>query len=282
MQRVLVATDLSQRSDRAIRRAFRIAAQLGGRLDIAHVVDDDLPPDLVEARTEQARTLIDRFVTTVPEAGRAPHEVHVRPGDVPGEIRAMAQDLAADLVVIGTHRSRPFMDLFRETTVHRLARLAPVPILLVRDTSDRDYATVLAAIDFSPASAAACRTARALAPGAALRGFHAVHVPYRGIESGRVNNEARYYVADAKQQLEQWSTAHELTDVAAATRIYDGGLGQGFQRALAEVDPDLIVLGANARPDGVTFTIGSFASSLMNDPPRDLLIAHPPRLSEPR
>ncbi len=277
MKRILVASDLSQRSDRAIHRAFRIAARLGARVDIAHVVDDDLPDDIVHSQVEQAQAALDRFTTIVPQAAGTSHTVHVRPGDVPGEIRAIAEDTAADLVVIGTHRSRPFMDLFRETTMQRLARISPAPVLLVRDAADHDYERVLAAIDCSPASAAVCRAARTLVPDARINGFHAVHVPYRGSGSGRVHNDARFYVTEAREQLAEWGRANDLADIAAETEISDGGLGPGFQRALAHAKPDLIALGAHSRPQAVSFVLGSFIVGLMQDPPRDILVAHPSR-----
>ena len=43
---VLVATDLTARSDWAVQRACRLAAELDGPLTVAHVVDSGLPPAL--------------------------------------------------------------------------------------------------------------------------------------------------------------------------------------------------------------------------------------------
>jgi universal stress protein E len=43
MKRILVATDLSERSRLALRRALSLARQFGAELTILHVVDDERP-----------------------------------------------------------------------------------------------------------------------------------------------------------------------------------------------------------------------------------------------
>ncbi|HEU6442162.1 MAG TPA: universal stress protein, partial [Microvirga sp.] len=48
MRTILVATDFSTRSDRALRRATLLARHVSARLVLIHVVDDDRPVRLVE------------------------------------------------------------------------------------------------------------------------------------------------------------------------------------------------------------------------------------------
>jgi nucleotide-binding universal stress UspA family protein len=43
MKRVLIASDLSERSRRTLKRALALAQQFGSQLSILHVVDDDKP-----------------------------------------------------------------------------------------------------------------------------------------------------------------------------------------------------------------------------------------------
>ena len=47
MKTILVATDFSPRSDRALRRAILIARRQGATLVLAHVIDDDRQERLV-------------------------------------------------------------------------------------------------------------------------------------------------------------------------------------------------------------------------------------------
>ena len=48
MKRLLAATDLSERSDRALQRAVAIAGQHSAALEILTVVEDALPAPLLE------------------------------------------------------------------------------------------------------------------------------------------------------------------------------------------------------------------------------------------
>ena len=50
MKRLLIATDLSSRSELALARALRLTRQHGAELRVCHVVDDALPAHLVEAQ----------------------------------------------------------------------------------------------------------------------------------------------------------------------------------------------------------------------------------------
>jgi nucleotide-binding universal stress UspA family protein len=54
MRTVLAASDLSHRSDRAVAQATYLAARLGCRLIVVHVVDDQLPTAVFDAEREQA------------------------------------------------------------------------------------------------------------------------------------------------------------------------------------------------------------------------------------
>ncbi|MEO1688792.1 MAG: universal stress protein, partial [Pseudomonadota bacterium] len=55
MRRILVASDLSARSDRALARAAALAQAHGAALHVAHVTDDELPAALAHPQTESAR-----------------------------------------------------------------------------------------------------------------------------------------------------------------------------------------------------------------------------------
>ncbi len=48
MKRLLIATDLSPRSERALARGLRLARQHGAELRVLHVVNDALPAYLAE------------------------------------------------------------------------------------------------------------------------------------------------------------------------------------------------------------------------------------------
>ena len=58
MKRLLIATDLSPRSELALARALRLVRQHGAELRVCHVVDDALPAHLAEAQKVAAESIL--------------------------------------------------------------------------------------------------------------------------------------------------------------------------------------------------------------------------------
>lgn len=272
MKRILVATDLSERSDRAIRRALRLAAEFGAQCHVLHVVDDTLPQDLAEPFRAEAEVRLRRFVGH--NRGEATAEAYALFGDPLIVVPAEAQRLEADLVVLGLHRPRAFLDGLRETTMERLVRLLRQPVLLVRDPADHAYGRVLVPVSFSPACATALRTAQALAPLGEIEAFHAVYLPYSGLTGeGPGGAMERGLTREAKAVCDDWRKQHDLSGPVARVRFTSGGLWRVFQRKLKATHPDLVAIGAHTRGPLAVHTLGSFAADLVRNPPADLLLA---------
>ena len=70
-----------------------------------------------------------------------------------------ATQAMVDLFVVGTHRKRGFLDAMWETTVQKVVRHAPCPVLLVCEDASQVYDSAILATDFSPASSKAARMA---------------------------------------------------------------------------------------------------------------------------
>lgn len=272
MKRILVATDLSERSDRAIRRALRLAGDLGASCHVLHVVDDTLPHDLAEPFRADAEARLRRFIAH--NRGAATAEAHALLGDPLIVVPAEAHRLAADLVVLGLHRPRAFLDGLRETTMERLVRLLKQPVLLVRDPADHAYGRVLVPVSFSPACATALRSAQALAPTGEIVPFHAVYLPYSGL-TGEVPGGAMDHALtrEARAICEDWRKTQGLSGPMAQVRFASGGLWRVFQRKLKAIRPDLIAIGAHTRGPMAVHKLGSFAADLVRNPPADLLLA---------
>ncbi|NNL47257.1 MAG: universal stress protein, partial [Acidimicrobiia bacterium] len=131
MKQIVIATDLSERSDRALERGLELASALNAECTVVSVVDESLPADIANdvRRSKEVRL---RDYLDAHKGGSA--SVDVRIGDVVPGILGMAADLDADLLVLGLHRQREFMDAFRQTTMERIVALSRHPVLLVRDT----------------------------------------------------------------------------------------------------------------------------------------------------
>ncbi|WP_298491866.1 universal stress protein [uncultured Maritimibacter sp.] len=272
MKTLLVATDMSIRSDRAVQRALRIARERGAVCHILHVVDDALPGPLAETVLAGAAGHIDDFAASY--GNGAVHETHVVHGDPRQIVPEMAASLAVDLLLLGIHRPRPILDALRETTMEAMVRTVSVPVLLVRDPADHDYTPVVIPVSFSPACAAAITAAKALAPEAEVTVYHSVHLPFSGLTMETLGGPMdRAMTSEAKMAAAKWSEKEGID--GDMVEFISGGLRETFFETINAKGAKLVALGAHTRSPVSIFTLGSFTSLVVRNPPCDLLIAHP-------
>ena len=273
---ILVATDLSARSDRAVARAAELARAHGAALTVMTVLDDAMPEEMIHALHDKAHSTLTQLVQ--PLTNGVDVAIIAKPGDPTEEIlQACTNDV--DLLVMGTHRVRLFLDAVRETTMQRITRLTGTPVLLVTDRADHPYATILSACDFSPASTAALKLGHALAPSATLTPVHALHVPYSGrlaqtpAASDAIEASFRH---EAEASAKAWLMDKDLPIDQMSDLAILPGSALAILRTKVEVDKvDLICVGAHGRVGATRSLLGSLATDLMRDPPCDVLIARP-------
>ena len=139
---ILVATDFSPASEQAVTYAEALAREFGSRVHLLHVVADPL---LAAAWSEAYAYDLDKLAERMRAdaerqlAGRAQQISGVvitweaAVGRPPATIVAVASDVDADLVVMGTHRRSGVTHLFMGSVAERVVRTAPCPVLTVRE-----------------------------------------------------------------------------------------------------------------------------------------------------
>lgn len=270
MTRILAATDLSPRSERALRRAAQLAESLDAELTALSVVDADLPRDLAESMKEQVEAKLRALCA---EISARPCEAVAVIDDPLTAIHAAADARNADLVTLGLHRVRPIADLFGGTTMERLVRASARPVLVVRDPVGGPYARPVCGLDLSPACAAAAKAAAALAPGARIATFHAVHVPFKGFAGfGGAEVAGKPFLDDARGRLEEWVAQADLPAACAPPELLAGSAPEALHEMVRKTEADLIVIGAHGRAALTPSHLGGFATDLLRHPPRDILI----------
>lgn len=139
---ILFATDFSPSSEHAFRYALSLARKFEARLGIIHVINE--PVDLrgfyvphisfdqLEAEIEQgARKLMEGFCEKH-AGGYAGVETFVVPGIPYDEIIRKAQEISADLVVVGTHGRTGLDHVLFGSTAEKVVRKSPVPVMTIR------------------------------------------------------------------------------------------------------------------------------------------------------
>ncbi|MFC5699195.1 universal stress protein [Pseudomonas sp. GCM10022186] len=285
----MLATDLSNRSDRALRRAARLVRQFDCPWFILHVVDEDQPQLRIELEVEQVRRYLNEQLDFYSElAGRAP-QIWVEVGDPARHIADCTRWAGVDLLVVGSHRKNPLRDIFVGTTLERLVRTSHVPILLVNRVAESDYLAPLLAIDCSPASAQAARAAHELgllpAPGA--RVLHAFDplggamLLAAGAGAGTIPGD---YAASGHRRataaLDEFLLEEELGAFIDQRLIEEGQPMTALRRVLEREPIDLVVMGTRGLTGMKRVLIGSVADAAMRELDCDILTVPPFSWSE--
>jgi nucleotide-binding universal stress UspA family protein len=175
---ILAPVDFSEPSRTSLQFAVALARHTGAALHVLHAQDPLLAEGARHAGFDLARDTeeeLGRFVADAsPESGAAPH-AHVATGPAVDVIVQTAQDLGADLVVVGSHGISGAERLVFGSTTEGLLRRARTSVLVMPARSGFGISTVpdmssigpvIAALDFSTqaieAAKAACQLGVAL------------------------------------------------------------------------------------------------------------------------
>jgi nucleotide-binding universal stress UspA family protein len=283
--RILIASDLTARSDRAFTRGFLLAQQLDAELRVLHVVDANLPDEIKAYSLEWAKRALSRDTAKLASETGKQARLDVVTGDPSSDIVRAADPSATDLLVLGVHPGLGAASkTFGETTAGKILKSSLTAALLVRSDTVEPYRNVVVGIDFSMFSRAAVRQAARIAPSARIHLVHAFHVPFKAhLGSESTVNEMAYgqrLEFDAFLKDEMTILERRATDLGVLPgnleRIVEEGRPEQVLRAVRDrVDGDLIIIATHGRGIISRAIWGSVATDLLNDPPCDILVIKP-------
>jgi len=289
--RILAATDLSAPARHAVARAFRLAATGGSELHILYALElDALDVSLREMLVGNLAAVKTALVDDAREhlsqlaSDSAIHQgVAALPRVVIGNplsvIAAEADALDAGLVVLGA-RGESFLRhaLLGSTAARLLRKSAQRPVLVVKQPPHEAYRSVLVAVDFSPVSIQAIRTARQLAPNADLVLLHAFELPYEGklAYAGVEEQVIRQYITSGgetrRKRLHDLAAAAGLASTDYSVRVIHGDPAQQIIAMEQESDADLIVVGKHGSHIVEELLLGSVTKHVLAEAQGDVLV----------
>ena len=279
MKRILVATDFSTRSDRAVLRAVLIARQSGADLTLLHVVDDDQPAYLIDAQRRAALEVLGQGARTIADMDGVATEEVVVTGDAFAGILRAAEEIEPDLVVVGPHR-RQLLDAFVGTTAERSIRRSRRPVLMANGVPSGRYDRSLLAVDLDDVSRSALEAARRL--GFLERtqpiALHLFDAPAAGMMKRGMEVPAAvdHYVDREEQrastELHAFLSAAGMQHVKKLLKPAEGSPAGRILASADEQGVDLIVMGTNQRKGLKRFLLGSIAQEVLVDAKQDVLV----------
>ncbi len=164
---ILIATDFSEASEKALRYSLALARFYGSKLCLAHVVSSlglaMAGPSAIaaceEAVLREATDLEDSLIQTGALTG-IQHKFIVRRGELWPELREIIRQESADLLVVGTHGRHNIAKLFFGSIAEQIFRQSDCPVLTFGPHTDgrlwfetsSTHRTFLFATDFGHAS----------------------------------------------------------------------------------------------------------------------------------
>ncbi|EKE43220.1 hypothetical protein OCGS_2811 [Oceaniovalibus guishaninsula JLT2003] len=284
MKTILVATDFSERSDRALRRAKLLARRTGARLSLLHVVDDDQPQSIVDVERDEATRLLDRTAQTLRDIDGLACDTRVAASVPFAGIARVVREVAADLLVIGPHRRQVLKDVFVGTTAERTIRSVECPVLMANAPPVGPYRHVMQTTDMSDLSADALRRLAALdlAEDGASTLLHVFDAPaLKLVMASALPEQSRDHQLDlerdkANRALAGFVEQAGLDGVLPLVRYGPFAAAQEILGAARADRADLIVLATHGRTGLKRLLLGSVTERVLRGAAVDVL-AIPPK-----
>lgn len=279
--RLLLATDLSARCDRALDRAAQLANEWGAELAVLNVLDPVASPDQAlawiggasdELLLHAARQQLDRDVRGLP----VPATLHIARGtDAAARIVATAAATGAGLIVTGVARNEVLGRFVLGSIVERLARSLPRPLLIVRNRAAAAYRRIVVASDFSEPSRHALLAAATLFPGRELILYHASEMVMDGMAKPA---QPRTDFAAEQRECAAFLAGTPLPgNVDVQPVIESGPVETTLARYVRQHDVDLVAMGSHGRGGIMSLLLGNTAALLIDWLPCDTLLVREPR-----
>jgi len=297
---ILLPTDFSGNADYAFPYAVAFAKTFGGRIHLAHVVDEgaasggaapayglasgDLGP-LLDAMEEHAQARLEHIRSQLNEQG-VEVVVHLVRGNPVEALAQLAEDHGCTLIAIASHGRRGFDHLVFGSVAERVLRTSPVPVLFVKHPEHEFVRAtegtiaidrVLYPTDYSefcekglPFANSVCREF-----GASLTLVHGFEYPMNSPEliPEASTNVTLSLESSARQMLKDWQA--EVKDVPVDSEMRVGSPYRVVRELAKKLEIDLIVVPTHGRSGVAHMFLGSVAERIARHAPCPVLTIRP-------
>jgi nucleotide-binding universal stress UspA family protein len=273
LTKILVTTDFSPESDRALDYALALARRYDARIYLAHVLAPEpfmyAEPALAEATYEKVRQGAEQGMADILVSGKlrgVPHEVLLEEGNVWPVIEKMIAEHEIDLVVTATHGRGKVQKVLIGSVAEAIFRQADCAVMTVgprvKDEPAREVElkNILFATDFGHGAEKAAAHAFSLAQehGAKLTMLHVIQ-------------EATAFTEESVRQQRESNIANLQKLVPEGAEnwcrpVFRATFGEAVEEITTmarEANADLIVMGAKPRKSLAGHVPGTIAYSVV-------------------
>ena len=270
LRTILAATDVDRSADAALDSAHRLADLAGAALHVVHVLGS---PSGVDADGDAVRAALRR--AGISDGDAKPHTIPGAPADT---IRALADRLAADVIVVGPHRERSDSAASGPlgSTAHAIVVHAASPCLVTAQPLRLPLRRVLVPIDLSDTARGALLVALSWASGlrAGAAGDRATTLEVLHVDTGDAATGATTSV-DRELELVRGSAGDWAGVGVRAVTERGADVAQIVAQRARDLEADLVVLGTRGLGLREATSLGSVSASLVTTLHLPMLLVPP-------
>ncbi|AHY47777.1 Universal stress protein family [Rubrobacter radiotolerans] len=287
-RRLLLAVDGSAEASQAAEMAGELSRKLGLELHVLYVrplqeaaymdhwakSDWEFVEEVRRNTEEEARKKAEEEAEKVRATGAEVAEVHVALGRADDRIVRLAEDLGAELVVVGSRGLGALRRALMGSVSVSVARHAHGSVLIVRgEPAGESYlpGKILVAVDGSPEAEVALDRAQEIAwqTGSELHMFHAIHrEPLAPYPYPVAAESAESYMEDTQRKAREYfeEKAAEIREVGGSVASVKVVLGQPEKEIVREAErigAGLVVIGSRGLGGVRRALLGSVSDAVM-------------------
>jgi len=267
IKKILVPVDFSETSEAATATAITLAKQLKAEIFLLHVTEiyqynysfvpetAALLPSILELEKEIQKKMDELKENTIKKYGITP-EVYVTIGDIHSEIIGFCKKKEIGLIVMGTHGTSGYSELFMGSNAQRVVTLSDIPVLTLQKKSDKPgFKSILIPIDNSLHSREKINLAMIIADLFDAE-IHVLGLPDSSDEEDLKKFTIKY------NSVQKIIALHKLTH--KITMIQGDNLAEEALKYATKNKCDLIVINTGHESKFTGIFLGTFAQQIVN------------------
>jgi nucleotide-binding universal stress UspA family protein len=269
VKRILIPTDFSETADLALEHASHLAKLCNAEIILLHVVTSyafkaNLPEINAEDEAFNAKlsgvvgSKLEEYAASLSEKFSCPVHTKVAYGSVRDEVVRMANDLDADIIILGTHGVSGIREFFMGSNAFRIVSEAGCPVLSVqRNATKIGFEHIVVPVDNSFHS----REKIGLAIRMANTYNATLHIcGMRSHDHDDADLNAKFRIK--MKQVEDYLTEREVK--FTATTLFCANIATATMDYAQEKGADLILIMNEQETNTTGFFLGPYAQQIVN------------------
>lgn len=276
MKKILVAIDFLDCSLNALAHAVSIAAKAGASLEMVWVNMPDNSKEIFKCDPETMLKEVDKrfnelIALYTPVIGEGKMTYEVKDGAVYKEIVHAADDINADLIVVGTHGSSGFEEFWIGSNANKIVSATDKPIITIRGGIDiqRPLDKIVLPLDST------VETRQKLPFTAELAKIHDAEIFVLAVYTTKVS-EVRYRVDTYTDQVIEYLEEEGIKytrDAVEADNLTKSTIGYAER-----IDANMISIMTEQERTTANLWLGAYAQQMVNHSPFPVLSIRPKEL----